>query len=246
MDEPTAALSEPEIERAVRADPAACVPRVSAIIYISHRMQRGVRAGRPGHGAPRRPHASRPARWPRPTPTQLIGADGRPRGRRRCTRAGRTARRASRCSDVARPDRRDRRARRRPRRPRGEILGLAGLVGAGRTELAPRDLRRRPGRAGEVRVEGSRLRARRRQDAIARGVGLIPERPQARGAGARALGRGQPDLLARLGGTRFPAAGTCGRRGDGMRGCDDRAPAGRRRRPQQHRRPSRAATSRRS
>jgi len=69
----------------------------------------------------------------------------------------------------------------RQRRPihfqvgRGEIVGLAGLVGAGRTELAETLFGIRRAVAGEIRVEGRALRIRRPQDAIQAGLLLAPE-----------------------------------------------------------------------
>ncbi len=57
----------------------------------------------------------------------------------------------------------------------GEIVALAGLVGAGRSEVARAifGIDRRD--AGTVRVNGRRLRAGSPQAAIAAGVGLVPE-----------------------------------------------------------------------
>jgi ribose transport system ATP-binding protein len=58
---------------------------------------------------------------------------------------------------------------------KGEILGLGGLVGAGRTELARAIFGADPIKAGEIFVEGKRVSIRNTSSAIARGIGLIPE-----------------------------------------------------------------------
>jgi ribose transport system ATP-binding protein len=58
---------------------------------------------------------------------------------------------------------------------RGEILGLAGLVGAGRTELARAIFGADRYDRGSVLLEGRPLRARHPREAVARGVGLAPE-----------------------------------------------------------------------
>ncbi|MGH2916701.1 MAG: sugar ABC transporter ATP-binding protein [Solirubrobacteraceae bacterium] len=57
----------------------------------------------------------------------------------------------------------------------GEILGLAGLVGAGRSELARAvfGLDRRA--AGSVVLSGGELRSRGAHDSLARGLAMIPE-----------------------------------------------------------------------
>jgi ABC-type sugar transport system ATPase subunit len=57
----------------------------------------------------------------------------------------------------------------------GEILGLGGLVGAGRTELARAIFGADPVKAGEIYVGGKRVNIRNTSSAIARGIGLIPE-----------------------------------------------------------------------
>jgi inositol transport system ATP-binding protein len=58
---------------------------------------------------------------------------------------------------------------------RGEILGLAGLVGAGRTELARAVFGADPFDSGRVFIDGQPAAIRSPQDAIRRGVGLVPE-----------------------------------------------------------------------
>ncbi len=81
----------------------------------------------------------------------------------------------------------------------GEILGLAGLVGSGRTEAALAVFGARPGAVGEVLVEGRPVRIRSPRDAVAAGIGYVPEDRKeaglfldmdiARNVAAAALGR---------------------------------------------------------
>ena len=58
---------------------------------------------------------------------------------------------------------------------RGEILGLAGLMGAGRTEVARAIFGADPLDAGEVRVNGQPVRIRTPRDAVAHGIGYLSE-----------------------------------------------------------------------
>jgi len=58
---------------------------------------------------------------------------------------------------------------------RGEILGFAGLVGAGRTELMETLFGVRPALAGTMTLSGAAYRPLRPRDAIQRGVCLVPE-----------------------------------------------------------------------
>ncbi len=57
----------------------------------------------------------------------------------------------------------------------GEIVGMAGLVGAGRTELAEALFGLRRVTAGEVRIDGVPLRVSHPRDAIRAGLLLAPE-----------------------------------------------------------------------
>ncbi|NLU66453.1 sugar ABC transporter ATP-binding protein [Streptomyces sp. HNM0574] len=57
----------------------------------------------------------------------------------------------------------------------GEVVGLAGLVGAGRTEVARAVFGADPYDAGSVEVDGRRLARHDVQAALAAGVGLVPE-----------------------------------------------------------------------
>jgi len=58
---------------------------------------------------------------------------------------------------------------------RGEIVGLAGLIGSGRTELAHAVFGVEPALSGRVLLDGEPVAARVAGDAIAKGVYLIPE-----------------------------------------------------------------------
>jgi rhamnose transport system ATP-binding protein len=57
----------------------------------------------------------------------------------------------------------------------GEILGLAGLVGSGRTELARTIFGLTPADSGEVLVHGRPVRVQSPADAIGAGIGYLPE-----------------------------------------------------------------------
>ncbi|MGI3903576.1 MAG: sugar ABC transporter ATP-binding protein [Janthinobacterium lividum] len=57
----------------------------------------------------------------------------------------------------------------------GEILGIAGLVGAGRTEVARAVFGADPISAGTIAVDGREVSIRSPADAIALGIGLVPE-----------------------------------------------------------------------
>jgi ABC-type sugar transport system ATPase subunit len=57
----------------------------------------------------------------------------------------------------------------------GEIVGLAGLVGSGRTEIARAIFGADDYDRGEIVIEGSAVRVRSPRDAIRRGIGLVPE-----------------------------------------------------------------------
>jgi ribose transport system ATP-binding protein len=63
----------------------------------------------------------------------------------------------------------------------GEILGLAGLVGSGRTSLARTLFGIDPVLAGEISLDGKRLLIREPADAVAAGIYLVPEDRKAAG-----------------------------------------------------------------
>jgi ribose transport system ATP-binding protein len=73
------------------------------------------------------------------------------------------------------------RTRRHPNTPvsfkvgRGEILGVAGLVGAGRSEIAQALFGVEPSLGGRVTLDGEELKVSSPQEAISKGFCLIPE-----------------------------------------------------------------------
>jgi ABC-type sugar transport system ATPase subunit len=58
---------------------------------------------------------------------------------------------------------------------KGEILGISGLVGAGRTELAMLLFGAVPSESGEMLIDGRPVQIKSPQDAIQKGVGLLTE-----------------------------------------------------------------------
>ncbi|MBE0685877.1 MAG: sugar ABC transporter ATP-binding protein [Anaerolineaceae bacterium] len=58
---------------------------------------------------------------------------------------------------------------------KGEILGISGLVGAGRSELAMLLYGAAPIESGEIWVDGKKVRLRSPHDAIQQGLGLLTE-----------------------------------------------------------------------
>jgi ribose transport system ATP-binding protein len=79
----------------------------------------------------------------------------------------------------------------------GEILGLAGLVGAGRTELARAVFGADPLDSGRIELEGRELHLSSPQDAIAAGIGYLTEDRKREGL-AMQLGIDQNITLAAL------------------------------------------------
>ena len=57
----------------------------------------------------------------------------------------------------------------------GEIVGLAGLVGAGRSELARTLFGLTPADAGDIRIDGALVTSRTPREAIAHGIAYVPE-----------------------------------------------------------------------
>ena len=58
---------------------------------------------------------------------------------------------------------------------KGEILGFAGLVGAGRTETARAIFGIDPISSGQILVHGKEVKIKSASDAIKAGIGYVPE-----------------------------------------------------------------------
>lgn len=179
MDEPTAALSDREIERLFEI-----IRRLRAagagIIYISHRMEELPRiADRVVVLRDGKVVATRDAR--EFSPDEIIAAMvGRrltahfpeltaPPASAAIRLEVRGLRRGGIVSDVSLSVR------------GGEIVGLAGLIGAGRTELLRAIAGADAADAGEVLVDGNVVRRGRVGDAIAAGIAFITEDRKAQG-----------------------------------------------------------------
>ncbi len=170
MDEPTSALTTREIERLFDV-----VRRVTAggagVVYISHRMQELSRIGD-------RVTVLRDGRH-----TGTFRLDEVPLDRLVCLMANRDVRdhfprrRAPvgeellRLEHVSAPKVDDVSLTVR----RGEIVGVAGLLGAGRTELARIIAGAERPAAGRVFVKGREVSARSPREAIRAGIGFLPE-----------------------------------------------------------------------
>src|SRR6202021_2911965 len=57
----------------------------------------------------------------------------------------------------------------------GEIVGTAGLIGAGRTDVASSLFGLRPATAGSIAVRGEEIRIASPRAALAHGIALVPE-----------------------------------------------------------------------
>jgi ribose transport system ATP-binding protein len=93
----------------------------------------------------------------------------------------------------------------------GEVVGIAGLLGAGRTELARVIFGADRHDEGSVLVDGRAVRFRGPADAIARGIGLLPEDRKAQGLVA---GLTVPRNIGLPHGRRLARFGVVGRRSE--------------------------------
>jgi ABC-type sugar transport system ATPase subunit len=86
----------------------------------------------------------------------------------------------------------------------GEIVGFAGLVGAGRSEVAKAIFGLDPNARGEIHLQGRKLPLRSVKSSIRRGIGLVPEDRKRQGLVLMMSGRANAsmavlDRLSRLG-----------------------------------------------
>ena len=63
----------------------------------------------------------------------------------------------------------------------GEILGIVGSIGAGKSEVARAIFGADPKQRGDIRVSGRKVRINTTQDALSHGLALIPEERRAQG-----------------------------------------------------------------
>jgi erythritol transport system ATP-binding protein len=176
MDEPTSALSAPEVDILFRVI-ADLKSKGVAIVYISHRLEELIRIGdyitvlRDGRVTGNRPMADIDVHW---IVRQMIGSDAKDFSTSGDHEFGREALRAE---DICLPritggyavDHVSLSVR------AGEIVGLYGLMGAGRSELLECVMGRHPASQGHISIEGKPVRERDVGGRIARGLALIPE-----------------------------------------------------------------------
>ncbi|WP_354261105.1 sugar ABC transporter ATP-binding protein [Arthrobacter sp. OAP107] len=173
LDEPTATLTEPEVERLI-----AVVQQLeaegAAVLYVSHRLPElehvadSITVMRDGQSVARMPLAGT-------TEDDLVQAmvgrsverffdtrQERVIGEKKVLEVEGLSRKGS-FQDISLSLR------------AGEIVGLAGLVGAGRTEVARSLFGLDRIDKGSVRIDGKEVRIRRPKDAIKAGLALVPE-----------------------------------------------------------------------
>src|SRR6266498_2241645 len=176
LDEPTAALGPGEVERLHRV--VRVLAQDAAVLYISHRLEEVLSVAdvvtviRDGRFVGERRTAEASVR---DVATMMIGTEledyfGRERAGGEDTplleaRDLRTENGVNGASFVV---------------GRGEVLGLGGLIGSGRTEIARALFGADRLTHGEILLEGRRLRLRSPTDAIAAGIALLPENRKAR------------------------------------------------------------------
>ena len=199
MDEPTSALSTREVASLLSVVRGLVAEGV-AVVYISHRLEEIIELGdfvtvlRDGRLIAEAPVSDIDAHW---IVEQMIGYDPealfpykpRPVGARlleveelTLPRPGGEPRLDSVSLSVA----------------AGEIVGLYGLMGAGRTELLQSLMGLQPAAVGRVSVDGARVERETIGERIARGLFLVPEDRQREGLVA-ALSVRQNVALASLG-----------------------------------------------
>ena len=180
MDEPSAVLDSEEVENLFRVVRELTSQGV-AVVYISHRLDEIRQIGdritvlKDGRtvatGLPVADHADRGAH----------PSDDRAHGRVRDPAAARGRRRRP---GVLRVDGLSLRGAFRDVSfdvRAGEVVGLAGLVGSGRTEILETIFGARKRTAGSVRVGDDALRAGAVSDAVRAGIGLCPEERKSQG-----------------------------------------------------------------
>ena len=183
MDEPSAALDPDEVDNLFRIVAALTADGV-AVVYISHRLEeirrigdrvtvlkdgRAVAVGLPARSTPTRDIVAmmtgRNVEYVFPERRGQMADSGSEQPVLRVQGLCRTGEFAPLDLDV---------------RP-GEIVGLAGLVGSGRSEILETIYGARKPTAGQVVVDGRQLRTGSVRAAVRAGIGLAPEERKAQG-----------------------------------------------------------------
>lgn len=172
MDEPTASLTEPEVERLFRVIAAFRVEGCG-IVYISHRLEEifsiadRITVLRDGETVATQ-HKNQVTR--EDIIRQMAGRELSAVLPKQQVPIGEIALDVRRLSNQA-AGLRDISLHVR----RGEILGVAGLVGAGRTELAETIFGLTPADSGEILINGKPVRIATPAQAIGQGIACVPE-----------------------------------------------------------------------
>ena len=172
MDEPTSSLSQHEVDALFRVIRELRQRGVS-IVYVSHRLAEvqqladrvivlrdGKNAGELAGDAIRSDRMV----------TLMVGRDVSLFAGRRPRTPGKTLLEVKNLTTAAHPRHRLSFSVRNH-----EIVGIAGLVGAGRTRAAANAVRHRPARGGTIHVGGQPAAIRHPRDAIRAGLALVPE-----------------------------------------------------------------------
>ncbi|MDR1450383.1 MAG: sugar ABC transporter ATP-binding protein [Propionibacteriaceae bacterium] len=172
MDEPTAALTQSEVETLFRII-LEFVSESAAVVYISHRMEEikqiadRITVLRDGQLVDSRPAAELEIRDViRLMVGRVITAGARPEPRSAKADTVLEVEQLSTATLVKSVS---------FDLKRGEILGFAGLMGAGRTETARALVGADPKTAGRVRVNGQPVKITSPADAVAKGIGYLSE-----------------------------------------------------------------------
>jgi len=176
LDEPTSALSAAEVEVLFRVI-ADLKAHGVAIIYISHRLEELIRIGdyitvlRDGRVTGRERMTNVDTAW---IVRQMIGSDAKDFAKSVEHEIGNEVFRAEeiclpRVTGGLAVDHVSISVR------AGEILGIYGLMGAGRSELLECIIGRHPYATGRIFVDGAEVASRGTAERIARGLALIPE-----------------------------------------------------------------------
>ena len=182
MDEPTSALSDKEVQRLFAIVRGLKAQGIS-VVFVTHRLEEVMRIcdratvlrdGSAGRARPRSPNSMSSA-----SSGMMVGREVdrlfAHREQRRRRRRSRWRWRASPAPRRRARPARGHAARHQPRGAQGRDPGLAGLVGAGRTELARAIFGADPLQRGRVLVDGRGVAIRSPIDAIRAGIGLVPE-----------------------------------------------------------------------